>query len=177
MSTYRKSALSATLCFGLVFGVAACHGNETPNSTAQNTSQSDQGDPAAANMAPLNGSSSTTQPASDTSYAPPASSQQYSQEEPPPPPQDQADYDQSQYAEGGYDDTADQQPVYATEPPPPLPEYEQPDAPGDDYIWTPGYWYWSPEGYYWVPGAWVLAPYVGALWTPGYWGWYGGRYR
>ena len=32
-------------------------------------------------------------------------------------------------------------------------------------------------GYYWVPGAWVLAPYVGALWTPGYWGFYGGRYH
>ena len=35
---------------------------------------------------------------------------------------------------------------------------------------------WSPAGYYWVPGAWVLAPYVGALWTPGYWGSAGGRY-
>ena len=31
-------------------------------------------------------------------------------------------------------------------------------------------------GYYWVPGAWVEAPYMGALWTPGYWGFYGGRY-
>jgi len=31
-------------------------------------------------------------------------------------------------------------------------------------------------GYYWVPGAWVPAPYTGALWTPGYWGWGGGRY-
>ncbi|MDQ2961969.1 MAG: YXWGXW repeat-containing protein, partial [Pseudomonadota bacterium] len=44
-------------------------------------------------------------------------------------------------------------------------------APG--YIWTPGYWAYSPEGYFWVPGTWVLAPYVGALWTPGYWGWDG----
>jgi hypothetical protein len=31
-------------------------------------------------------------------------------------------------------------------------------------------------GYYWVPGAWVEAPYIGALWTPGYWGFYGGVY-
>src|SRR5581483_1452984 len=30
--------------------------------------------------------------------------------------------------------------VEASEPPPPLPDYEQPPAPGDDYIWTPGYW-------------------------------------
>ncbi len=26
------------------------------------------------------------------------------------------------------------------------------------------------------PGAWVLAPYTGALWTPGYWGYGGGGY-
>jgi hypothetical protein len=31
-------------------------------------------------------------------------------------------------------------------------------------------------GYYWVPGAWVEAPYEGALWTPGYWGYYHHRY-
>jgi hypothetical protein len=65
----------------------------------------------------------------------------------------------------------------ASEPPPPLPEYEQPPDPDPNYLWTPGYWAWSPEGYYWVPGYWVAPPYVGALWTPGYWGFYGGRYR
>ncbi|HXB62299.1 MAG TPA: hypothetical protein VNU94_05570 [Acidobacteriaceae bacterium] len=61
--------------------------------------------------------------------------------------------------------------------PPILPVYEQPVAPGDGYIWTPGYWAWDPDGgYYWVPGAWVFAPYTGALWTPGYWGWSNGFY-
>ena len=55
--------------------------------------------------------------------------------------------------------------------PPALPVYEQPVAPGDGYIWTPGYWAYGPEGYYWVPGTWVEAPEVGYLWTPGYWGW------
>src|SRR5580698_7980183 len=61
--------------------------------------------------------------------------------------------------------------------PPVLPVYEQPLCPGDGYIWTPGYWAYSPDGgYYWVPGAWVLAPYTGALWTPGYWGWNDGLY-
>ncbi len=64
----------------------------------------------------------------------------------------------------------------ATEPPPALPDYEQPSAPADGYIWTPGYWAWGPSGYYWVPGAWVEPPYDAALWTPGYWGFYGGRY-
>jgi len=53
--------------------------------------------------------------------------------------------------------------------PPALPIYAQPICPGEDYIWVPGYWAWSPIGYYWVPGTWVLAPEPGLLWTPGYW--------
>src|SRR5206468_2106057 len=65
----------------------------------------------------------------------------------------------------------------ANEPPPPLLVYDQPPAPDPDYLWTPGYWAWGPEGYYWVPGCWVAAPYEGALWTPGYWAYVGGRYR
>lgn len=57
--------------------------------------------------------------------------------------------------------------------PPPLLVYEQPPIPGDDYVWTPGYWAWDPdvEDYYWVPGTWVLAPEPGFYWTPGYWAW------
>jgi hypothetical protein len=54
--------------------------------------------------------------------------------------------------------------------PPELPVYDQPIAPGDDYIWTPGYWAYGDGDYYWVPGTWVMAPEVGYLWTPGYWG-------
>ena len=56
-------------------------------------------------------------------------------------------------------------------PPPPLPEYEQPEAPGDGYIWTPGYWSWDDQqqDYFWVPGTWVMPPAEGLLWTPGYW--------
>ena len=62
--------------------------------------------------------------------------------------------------------------------PPMLPVYEQPVIPGPGYLWTPGYWAWSPDegGYYWVPGTWVLAPEVGVLWTPGYWGWGGNAF-
>jgi hypothetical protein len=80
------------------------------------------------------------------------------------------------------DDTADEtaygvQPAYtAPQPPPALPEYQQPPCPEDGDIWTPGYWSWAPTGYYWVPGAWVQAPYQGALWTPGYWGYSHARY-
>jgi hypothetical protein len=72
---------------------------------------------------------------------------------------------------------AGQEAIEADEPPPPLPVYQQPEAPEPNYIWTPGYWGWAPIGYYWVPGVWCAAPYYGALWTPSYWGFYGGRYR
>jgi hypothetical protein len=69
-----------------------------------------------------------------------------------------------------------QQLAEAPQPPPPLPQYSQPPCPGENYIWTPGYWSYSDAGYYWVPGAWVLPPYVGALWTPAYWDFYDGHY-
>jgi hypothetical protein len=60
--------------------------------------------------------------------------------------------------------------------PPELPVYDQPVCPGDDYIWTPGYWYYGDDDYYWVPGTWVIAPEVGYLWTPPYWGWEGSAF-
>src|SRR5271167_2150390 len=60
--------------------------------------------------------------------------------------------------------------------PPALPVYVQPMAPGDGYLWNPGYWAYGPEGYYWVPGVWVQPPMAGVLWTPGYWGWGGSAF-
>lgn len=60
--------------------------------------------------------------------------------------------------------------------PPPLPEYDQPPAPEDNYIWTPGYWNYASTGYYWVPGVWCAPPFYGALWTPPYWGYYNNHY-
>ena len=60
--------------------------------------------------------------------------------------------------------------------PPEIPDYQQPEAPGDGYVWTPGYWAWTADGYQWIQGAWVQPPYVGALWTPGYWGFGFGSY-
>jgi WXXGXW repeat (2 copies) len=86
----------------------------------------------------------------------------------------QGQYAQQPYPQGAYPDQAAQYPQGGQEQiyqaPPALPEYDQPPAPGEGYIWTPGYWAFGPSGYYWVPGAWVAAPYDGALWTPGYWG-------
>ncbi len=164
MSTMGK-VLTPTIL--LAFALAGCHSN-----SGQNASQAQQEpaqDPATANLANAN---YTTTPGQN----------------PPPPPADQsagapADQgpdqgtrDQAGYGDpsSGYDDTAYD---VASEPPPSIPDYEQPLAPGDDYEWTPGYWGYASDGYYWVPGAWVLAPYIGALWTPGYWGWDSGRYH
>jgi len=66
--------------------------------------------------------------------------------------------------------------VSITIAPPELPVYEQPLCPGEDYIWTPGYWAYADDDYYWVPGTWVVAPEVGFLWTPGYWAFKENRY-
>jgi hypothetical protein len=95
-------------------------------------------------------------------------------------PQPQQPYQQQPYAQQPQAQYPQQQPQdeaqyqagqeAIAQVPPPLPQYDQPEAPGPGYIWTPGYWAWGPTGYYWVPGAWVEPPYQGALWTPGYWG-------
>ena len=64
--------------------------------------------------------------------------------------------------------------IYVNFAPPDLPVYDQPECPGPDYIWTPGYWAWTEDtGYYWVPGTWVMVPEPGYYWTPGYWAWGG----
>ncbi len=78
-------------------------------------------------------------------------------------------------ASGSYEEVADA-PEEITEPPPPLPVYEQPPCPEPGYLWTPGVWQWGPAGYCWVPGTWVAPPEPGLFWTPGYWGLAAGVY-
>jgi hypothetical protein len=136
----------------VAFALAGCHSNQ-PQPVSSD-------DPATANLANASNTSS---------------------DNPPPPPSDQgsgAAPSDGQYGGGeppaDYSDTAYD---VASDPPPALPDYDQPECPGDDYIWTPGYWSYASAGYYWVPGEWVMAPYVGALWTPGYWGYDGGHYH
>src|SRR5579875_2621841 len=170
-------ALSSALAL-----LAGCHSNSAAAASGP--------DPAYANLAPVNGQTQVM--GQNTAYEPQQQGEYYPQQQPQQPqgyyPQQQAPAPVEQgYGQQGYNEQGaypnDQE--YAgeealadtTEAPPPLPEYDQPEAPGPNYIWTPGYWAWGPGGYYWVPGAWVEAPYYGALWTPPYWGWYGGRYR
>ncbi len=198
---WRCSLMAASLLTAITFSAAGCKSkaaqapitNGTPGDIAQ--------DPAAANLALPSGQGSTQVLGANVAYTPQQSSENYSQQgypegqQAPAPivrgtPADQqavGDYsynnvqpDNNQDIDNqGYDtETAGEEAIAETDQaPPPLPEYDQPPAPEDDYIWTPGYWGWGTYGYYWVPGAWVAPPYYGALWTPPYWGWYGGRYR
>src|ERR1700733_4795287 len=160
----------------LALAIAGCKSNQNQSQTpaadqsqqAATSQPAASDDPASANLAPASNTTETgadqnppAPPADQSSQAAPAASDQSSAsgELPPPPPDD--------------GETAQ---AVAPQPPPTLPDYDQPEAPGPDYLWTPGYWAYAPLGYYWVPGAWVVAPYVGALWTPGYWGFYNSRY-
>jgi len=147
----------------LVTGAVGCNKTNTQDNTAQTqpaAAQPDQSQDAAAsaNLAPA----SEAQPASSSQY------QSY--------PQDQ-NYSNDDYDSDNEDSSYGQPQLAEADAPPPLPEYSQPDCPGDGYLWTPGYWSYGSGGYYWVPGAWVQPPEAGLLWTPGYWGYSGGRYR
>jgi hypothetical protein len=143
--------------------ITGCHGNQNQNAANANPASPDQSqsqDPTSANIVPISNTSAAS--------APQDSSAGYSDEGAP-----AASSDQQYDNDPGY---GEQVADTAPEPPPPLPTYDQPDCPGDDYLWTPGYWDYASDGYYWVPGAWVEAPYEGALWTPGYWGYTHGHY-
>ncbi len=147
--------LLAAASLALTFGVVACNNNQAPTQTPDTSTQPAQSDQpqdqaAGDNLAPV--SATQAAPANDN--------------------------DSNTDDDAGEDDASYGQPVLeAPQPPPQLPEYSQPDCPGDGYLWTPGYWSYAPQGYYWVPGAWARPPEVGFLWTPGYWGFVGGRYR
>ncbi len=204
---WRSGLWKSGAAFGLavMVGASGCKSNQTANTPAPIVDANGGPDPAAVNNAPVNGMPATPAYASSAplrsrqparvlgqqAYAPPPSSagEQYPEQYPEqtaqtyPAGQGQpypAGYNGSA---GDYDAAYEQQvnagqdALYASQPPPPLPVYAQPELtdPGDQ--WTPGYWSYASQGYYWVPGAWVAPPFIGALWTPGYWGFYGGRYR
>jgi hypothetical protein len=181
--------------------IAGCH--------KADTNGMDPNDPAAANLAPINGATNDSVAVAGAAQYPSGqasagqtgsvggyrSAQGQGSAMPPPPPEDTGNsgssnyaangagagdqgyanqgayasntpgYDESGYGDPGYTDTSYDQPVYAEQPPPELPAYEQPPCPGDNYMWTPGYWNYTQTGYFWVPGVWVVAPFIGALWT------------
>jgi len=174
MNRFPRIASFALLALAALTFTAGCKSNQNTASNspaaADNSAtgaQDSASDPASANLAPA-----STAP---TSAAPSSSDQAAPAQAAPAPAEADASADQSSATVT--DASYGEQPQYtAPDPPPALPEYDQPAAPGDDYLWTPGYWGYASTGYYWVPGVWVQAPYQGALWTPGYWGWTGGHY-
>ena len=183
MGTVMKVRCAGIAVVAMCVGMGGCNRNQ--EQPPEQASQATGPDPADANLAsPDQTGRNTAQNQAPAASAPPASQPAYSQAPAPqqasqqsapqpsyePPPANQSAANEN-YA--SYND----QPVEASQPPPPLPEYTQPPCPGEDYIWTPGSWGYAQSGYYWVPGAWVIAPFVGALWTPPYWAFEGGRYR
>ena len=180
---YLRAALGLGLGIAMVACVAGCHKTAQPNDA---TVDQNGADPADANMASASGNPPAQVLAQNVQYQGQQQGEDYG-------PQQAAPIERAGPAQNyngqGYDDgqlsdqqaqdlyNADLTDAEASEPPPPLPEYDQPPAPDPNYLWTPGYWAWGPGGYYWVPGAWVEAPYAGALWTPGYWGYVGNVYR
>lgn len=159
MTRYGRSFSFASLAMAVVLCAAGCHSNAANTDTeAQNLADQGQ-DPAAANLAP----------ASYTTSSAPSASDAGSQAAP-------SDYSTDSNESSGDSTYAEPPVATAPQPPPPLPDYQQPPCPGDGYIWTPGYWNYASTSYYWVPGVWTRAPYVGALWTPGFWAFLAGRY-
>jgi hypothetical protein len=186
MAKKQSLGLVSVVVLAIFTAMAGCHkndGTQEVDAAAANGNLAPVGDTGAA--APVN-ESVAPPPASAPAYSAPArpvpSAQQTQQPQYPAqeqPYQDQAQdqdqQDQSQeYSDQPYQEG--QAAEYAPDPPPPLPEYQQPPCPEPNYLWTPGYWSYAQVGYYWVPGVWVAAPYTGALWTPGYWNYDAGRY-
>jgi hypothetical protein len=125
MSISKMSSLIvAAASIALTFGVAGCNKTPTQDNSAQSqpaSAQTDQTqDPqAAANLAPADNQQDQNYSSNDSN----------------------GDYD------AGDEDTSYGQPVLqAQQAPPQLPEYSQPDCPGDGYLWTPGYWSYSDQG-------------------------------
>src|ERR1017187_3438416 len=147
MKVIPRYAYWASLLLVFAITVAACKGNQTatnPAATQDQAQQDPSQDPAMANVAPISNA---------TSPAPAPSSGGYDQSAPapssPPPPArrperreqdrnsadqagqypsdqaDQSDQGGGQYSNSDYD-SYDKPVAYAQQPPPPLPEYEQP---------------------------------------------------
>ena len=172
MNRFLKFAPLLLLALAVMLSTTGCKSSQdqTASNTGQASTPDQSQDPAAANLAPV--STAATAAPSDASSA---------QQSAPPP--DSAAYYQQVSNQAPDDDDSDygEQPAYtAPDPPPALPDYDQPPDPGDGYIWTPGYCgsvgghygffhgYWGPHiGFY--GGVNYGYGYVGTGYQGGYW--------
>ena len=60
-------------------------------------------------------------------------------------------------------------------PPAPYEEFVG-EAPGDEYVWVNGYWWWDGSDYVWVRGRWASPPAQGYTWVRSGWVAEGDRY-
>lgn len=112
-------------CVALTLGIAACNKNQTADNSPQTQpAQTDQ------TQAPdqTQASDQTQSPAATANLAPVSDTQEAA-------PSDQGSND---YDADAQDADYGQSEMQASDPPPPLPEYSQPECPGQGYIWTPG---------------------------------------
>ena len=53
-------------------------------------------------------------------------------------------------------------------PPPPRVEVV-PTAPGEVYVWRPGYWHWNGRDFVWIAGHYIERPHRRAAWVADHW--------
>lgn len=66
---------------------------------------------------------------------------------------------------------------YADMEPPEAEAEPIPPPPGPQYVWVPGYWYWTGRNYVWHAGYYDVPPQQGAVWVRSGWVQYNNRYR
>src|SRR5258708_39419875 len=73
-----------------------------------------------------------------------------------------------EYPQAGpsYEYAEPQMEVRTTEPPPPLPDYEQPPCPEPAYLWTPGYWGYGGQRNFSITATRPNAPQGAAMLSP-----------
>ena len=129
----------AAASIALTFGVAGCKKNDTQDTSAQSQpAQTDQSQNPAdtANLAPTDGTQAT---GADAQQQPVSQAPQQNYQQPAPARHrgSRRQYYSNNGYDAGYQDTSYGQAVLqAQQPPPPLPEYSQPECPGNGYLWT-----------------------------------------
>ena len=152
MINTEKAGFVPVVVLGVLAALAGCKndGTQPVDAAAANGNLAPVSDNG--NAAPVNDSVAPaySAPAPQAPAYPAQSQQQYPQQAqqpqyPAPQPQQYAQSEQQpQYQDQDINDAdyqdVDQVADYAPQPPPPLPEYQQPPCPEPNYLWTPGYW-------------------------------------
>jgi hypothetical protein len=80
-----------------------------------------------------------------------------------------------QWVPGAWAPIEQQQAQYLPAPPPSIEQGPNIPAPGDDFTWAPGCWFWRDDRYVWRPGYWVPVQ-ADWVWVPAHYVWTPGGY-